>query len=268
MRSSRAPRSTPSGRPWPRRSPTDVGTAITAHGTRPASTLKSAPSMPATAMTTRWRRISSSRSMSRHKPATPTSASERRLLAGERERPRGFARDGKIRRAAADDRDPADPRAARAARRGLPCAWLRRSRARLGQPPTSRRTCAGRGASAAVAGRARSACATIASICAADFGSHSTASLVPVRSARSQSRRNSSIGGLAQERRAAHVAAHAREHAALRPARFGADARERPRRPRVVRRRELDHDARCGSPGSAAPLRARGARQAASRRHR
>ena len=29
--------------------------------------------MPATTMTTRWRRISSSRSISRHKPATPTS---------------------------------------------------------------------------------------------------------------------------------------------------------------------------------------------------
>ena len=53
---------------------TDVGTAITNPGTSPATTLKSAPSMPATAITTRHAESSSARSVRRQRPATPTSA--------------------------------------------------------------------------------------------------------------------------------------------------------------------------------------------------
>ena len=58
---------------------TDRGTASTGQWTSPASTLNSAPSIPATAITTGCRRISSSRSIRRHRPATPTSS--KRVLA-------------------------------------------------------------------------------------------------------------------------------------------------------------------------------------------
>ena len=53
--------------------PTDVGTATTGADTNPATTLGSAPSMPAATTTTRARRISSSRASTRCNPATPTS---------------------------------------------------------------------------------------------------------------------------------------------------------------------------------------------------
>ena len=62
----RPPRATPY--------PMDVGTAMTMPGTRPESTLNSAPSMPATAISTGCRRSSSATDINRHRPATPTSA--------------------------------------------------------------------------------------------------------------------------------------------------------------------------------------------------
>src|SRR6516164_1215561 len=54
--------------------PTEVGTAITGASTRPPTTLNKAPSIPATAITTRQHDNSSRRSINRHRPATPTSA--------------------------------------------------------------------------------------------------------------------------------------------------------------------------------------------------
>jgi len=53
--------------------PVDVGTAMTTPGTRPPSTLTTAASMPATAITTGCRTISGTRSIRRQIPATPTS---------------------------------------------------------------------------------------------------------------------------------------------------------------------------------------------------
>ncbi len=59
----------PKAAPYPRA----VGTAITGRPTRPAITEKSEASMPATAMTTSARSISSSLESRRRSPATPTS---------------------------------------------------------------------------------------------------------------------------------------------------------------------------------------------------
>src|SRR5674476_436493 len=53
--------------------PVEVGTAMTGTATKPPTTLASAPSMPATTTTTSTARNSSTRSISRCSPATPTS---------------------------------------------------------------------------------------------------------------------------------------------------------------------------------------------------
>ena len=59
----------PKAAPYPR----DVGTATSGRPTRPPITEKSDASIPATAITTSARSISSSRERRRRRPATPTS---------------------------------------------------------------------------------------------------------------------------------------------------------------------------------------------------
>ena len=66
---------------------------MTGADTRPASTLNKAPSMPATAIKTRNLRISSN---SFHQPPEPGNSdvgNDRRGMAGECKRARGFSRD-------------------------------------------------------------------------------------------------------------------------------------------------------------------------------
>ncbi len=65
----RSEASPPNAAPYPR----DVGTAISGRPTSPAITEKREASIPATAITTSARSISSSLERSRRRPATPTS---------------------------------------------------------------------------------------------------------------------------------------------------------------------------------------------------
>ena len=150
--------------------------------TSPASTLNSAPSIPATAITTRCaadlvdplHQPPQSRPRRRRRPASPPRP-RRRACARPRARPRASevppADDARCARA---------PRGA-ADRRGSPCATADRSRALARPRPASRANLRRPGASAAAGRSSSAACATIASICAAVLGSQSTASLVPVR---------------------------------------------------------------------------------------
>ena len=91
----------------------------------------------------------------------------------------------------------------------------------------------------------------IASICAADFGSHSTASLrprargaLPVEAEFTHRRR------LRRNAAPRTIAPHAGERAPCAPAGVGADVARRAGGRVVVRRRELDHDARVRDPAA------------------
>lgn len=93
-----APPAPPFATPYP----TEVGTAMTGARTSPARTLNSAPSMPATAMTTGQRRMSSSFAIRRQSPAPHISNHERRLPK-ERQRPHRLVRHAQVRCARSHD---------------------------------------------------------------------------------------------------------------------------------------------------------------------
>ena len=171
--------------------------------------------MPATAMTTRMR---ANFVEAFHEPPQAGDADigdERAASPGEGQRARGFARDGQVGGAGGDDAD-----AACAPARGRPP----RTAVRETGSKSSGRARGSRAASnlpSVEAGEqqppsARSACATIASICAARLAARRAPPRRRRCALRAPSRcRNSAIAAVPQEGRAAAIGAHAGEGAAV-----------------------------------------------------